>query len=45
MYFFDLSDLELESVDDIENVEFSLRVVDANTWDEIDTSDVISLDF
>ena len=45
MYFFDMSDLELESVDDIENIEFSLRIIDADTWDDIDTSGIISLDF
>ena len=41
----DLSDLEIESIDQIENIEFNLRVVDANTWEDIVTTDVLTLNF
>lgn len=45
MSMIDLSDLEIESIDQIENIEFNLRVVDANTWEDIVTTDVIILTF
>ena len=45
MSMIDLSDLEIESIDQIENIEFNLRVVDANTWDDIVTTDVLTLNF
>lgn len=45
MSLIDLSDLALESIDQVENIEFNLRIVNADTWDEIATTDVISLTF
>ena len=45
MSMLDLSDLEIENVDQIENIEFSLRVVDADTWEDITTIDTLSLSF
>ena len=45
MSMIDLSDLEIESIDQIENIEFNLRVVDANTWEDIVTTDVLTLNF
>ena len=45
MSMIDLSDLEIESIDQIENIEFNLRVVDANTWEDIVTTDVLTLTF
>lgn len=45
MSIIDLSDLEIESIDQIENIEFNLRVVDANTWEDIVTTDVLTLNF
>lgn len=45
MSLLDLDDLEVDSIDDIENIEFNLRIINSDTWDEIDTTDVISLDF
>ena len=45
MSMIDLSDLEIESIDQIENIEFNLRVVDANTWEDIKTTDVLTLNF
>ncbi|MCD8149509.1 MAG: hypothetical protein LUE92_08095 [Clostridiales bacterium] len=45
MYLLDLEDLNLESVDDVEEIAFSLVIVDEDTWDTIDTSDVITLSF
>ena len=45
MSMIDLSDLEIESIDQIENIEFNLRVVDANTWEDIATTDVLTLNF
>ena len=41
----DLSDLELDSIDQVQNIEFNLRVIHSETWDEIVTTDVISLNF
>lgn len=45
MSMIDLSDLEIESIDQIENIEFNLRVVDANSWEDIVTTDVLTLNF
>lgn len=45
MYLLDLSDLALESIDQVENIEFSLRILNADTWDELDTTEIISLTF
>lgn len=45
MYLLDLSDLALENIDQVENIEFSLRIINSDTWDEIATTDVISLTF
>ena len=45
MSLWDLSDLGLESIDDVETIEFNLRIVHADTWDEIATTDVITLSF
>jgi hypothetical protein len=45
MSMLDLSDLELESIEDIENIEFNLRVVDEETWDDIAITDVLTLNF
>ena len=45
MSMIDLSDLEIESIDQIEEIEFNLRVVDENTWEEIVTTDVLTLTF
>lgn len=45
MSMIDLSDLEIENIDQIENIEFNLRIVDANTWEDIITTDVLTLNF
>ena len=45
MYMYSLSDLDIETIDDIEKIELAIRVVDENTWDDIDTSDPIVLEF
>lgn len=45
MSMIDLSDIEIESIDQIENIEFNLRVVDANTWEDIVTTDAMTLTF
>lgn len=45
MSMIDLSDLEITNIDEIKNIEFNLRIVDANTWDEIVTTDAITLNF
>lgn len=45
MSMIDLSDLAIESIDQIENIEFDLRIVDADTWDEIVTTDMLTLNF
>ena len=43
MSMIDLSDIEIESIDQIKNIEFNLRVVDANTWEDIVTTDAMTL--
>ena len=45
MSMIDLSDLEIENIDQIKNIEFNLRVVDANTWEDIKVTDVLTLNF
>ena len=45
MSIIDLSDLEIENIDQIENIEFNLRVIDAVTWDDIAVTDVLALNF
>lgn len=45
MSMIDLSDIEIENIDQIKNIEFNLRIVDANTWDEIVTTDAMTLNF
>lgn len=45
MSIIDLSDLEIESIDEIKNIEFNLRMIDAATWDNIVTTDVLILNF
>ena len=45
MSMIDLSDLEIENIDQIENIEFNLRIVDANTWEDVVTTDVLTLNF
>ena len=45
MSMIDLSDIEIESINQIENIEFNLRVVDANTWEDIVTTDAMTLTF
>ena len=45
MYLLDLSDLGLESIEDVESIELNFRIIHSDTWDEIVTTDVISLSF
>lgn len=45
MYILDLTDLEIESIDGIESIEFTLRIVNADNWNEIDTTAPIILEF
>lgn len=45
MYILDLSDLGIDTIDGIENLEFSLRVIDPNSWDTVDSTDPIILTF
>lgn len=45
MSLLNLSDLELESIDEVEEIEFNLRVVNSENWKEIVTTDVITLTF
>lgn len=44
MYLLTLDEIGLESVDAVENIEFTLKIID-DDWDEIDTTDVITLNF
>lgn len=45
MSLLDLSDLELKSINEVENIEFSLRIINAESWQEIVTTDAITLTF
>lgn len=45
MSMIDLSDLEIESIDQIDSIEFNLRVVDSDTWKEIVTTDTLNMTF
>ena len=39
----DLSDLELESIDEVQTIEFGLRVINSDSWKELVTTDPITL--
>lgn len=43
MYLLDVE--EIETLDEIENIEFTLSIIDEDTWETIATSDVIALNF
>ncbi len=45
MYLMDLNSLELTGIDAVESIEFSLRMVNGDDWQEIDTTDPITLNF
>ena len=45
MSMLDLSDLEITNIDEIKNIEFNLRIVDESTWEDIATTDAITLNF
>ena len=45
MYILDLTDLEIENIDGIESIEFSLRIINSDNWNEIDTTAPIVLEF
>ena len=45
MSMIDLSDLEITNIDEIKTIEFNLRIVDAETWEDIVTTDAMTLNF
>lgn len=45
MSMIDLSDLEITNIDEIKTIEFNLRIVDAETWEDIATTDAMTLNF
>ena len=45
MSLLDLSDLEIESIDEVKEIEFNLRIINSENWDEIVTTDVLKLTF
>ena len=45
MYLLEQEDTELESIDEVEEIEFTLRIIDEETWDDIDITDPITLTF
>ena len=45
MSIIDLSDLGIENIDEIDEIEFSLRIVDADTWEDIASTDTMTLHF
>lgn len=44
MYLLSIEELGIEDLEEVENIEFALRILD-DDWDEIATSDVITLNF
>lgn len=40
-----LLNTELDSIDEIHDIEFNLRIFDSDTYQDIATSDVIRLEF
>lgn len=45
MSMIDLSDLEITNIDEIKTIEFNLRIVDAETWEDIVTTNAMTLNF
>ena len=45
MSMIDLSDLEITNIDEIKTIEFNLRIVDAETWEDIAITDAMTLNF
>nr|MBQ8253696.1 hypothetical protein [Lachnospiraceae bacterium] len=45
MSMIDLSDMEITNIDEIKTIEFNLRIVDAETWEDIVTTDAMTLNF
>lgn len=45
MSMIDLSDLEITNIDEIKTIEFNLRIVDAETWEDIVTTDAMTINF
>ena len=45
MSMIDLSDLEITNINEIKNIEFTLRIVDSDTWEGIVTTDAMTLNF
>ena len=45
MSMIDLSDMEITNIDEIKTIEFNLRIVDAETWEDIATTDAMTLNF
>lgn len=45
MSLLDLSDLELESIDEVDTIEFELRIINSDSWKELVTTDPITLNF
>ena len=45
MSILDLSDLGIENIDEIHEIEFSLRIVDADTWEDVAATDMMTLHF
>lgn len=44
MYLLTLDEIGLDSTDEVEDIEFTLRLID-NDWNEIDTTDTLRLEF
>lgn len=43
--YIDMEELNLESIEEITEIEFKLNILDGDTWDDIDTSDAITITF
>ena len=45
MTLYNLDEIGIESIDDVQTISFTLRIVDADSWSTIDESDTITLTF
>ncbi len=45
MLILDLEAVDLDNIDGVEEIEFTLRIINSDNWNEIATTDVIKLEF
>lgn len=45
MVILDLNNIDLDSIDEVENIEFNLKIINSDNWSSITSTDVIKLEF